>query len=179
LLGSKRSKPKGNEFELLLGKQFSLWLSQGERTDLFVRNVLSGGAFSLAAAKGKQRGVPGDLFAADPIAFEFLRYFMVEGKHWKNLQFESALWNNTGELTKAIRYAEAQAQASNRHLLFAARQNYRPILLLTSTKIGECFLRTRPGLLHHLLWNKRIFACLLRNAVEVNPTRFMGLISKL
>ena len=46
------SKAKGSQWEREVGKTFSLWLTNNERPDLFSRNVLSGGAFTIAHNKG-------------------------------------------------------------------------------------------------------------------------------
>ena len=48
-------KPKGNEFERWVGRQLSIWITDGARTNIFARNVLSGGGFTVTLEKGLRR----------------------------------------------------------------------------------------------------------------------------
>lgn len=146
------SKPKGNAAELDRGKELSLWLSHGERSDLFVRNVTSGAAFTVAAKKGKFSGIPGDLMASDDDvrSNRFLRNFSVEVKHWKNLYLELALWNPKEELYKQLFKFIDQCKAFDRYYLFIAKQNYKKTLLFYPNELNRKLVI--PEMNRHMLW---------------------------
>jgi hypothetical protein len=117
---------KGAAFERKVGQQLSLWLTEGARADLFSRNVLSGGRFTLAVKNGVETSTPGDLMAAHPLAFEFLSRFMVECKHYKDLQILQFLLdrrNGTSFLSKVIDKAGREAKHSGLIPMVIAQQN--------------------------------------------------------
>lgn len=136
-------KQKGNRFELLTCKRLSWWVSSGERTDLFARNVLSGGAFTKRDKDGDEElAHAGDLMINHEAGAQFLSRFSVECKHKKTLQLEALLFDYEGSsfLRKTLRDTGRQAKKLAKHPLLIARQNARPVLLLTESAIGECLL---------------------------------------
>jgi hypothetical protein len=170
-MNSVGSRNKGNQFERDMCRKMSLWISRGERTDLFMRNVASGGAFTMSLKRGSALGVGGDMMAVHPLAHAFLDVFLTEYKHWRALNFEAALWNNRGEFARVITKAEKQAQEAGRHCFIVAKQNFRAPILLMPNDIGvRC---AAPGLVYHSLWNARVFACLLDDALKADPAEFL------
>lgn len=165
-------KEKGSEFERSVCRRLSLWLSEGERGDIFTRNVLSGGSFTNAVKKGSDElALPGDIAANHPIAFTFLKLFSVECKHMKDLNLEGLLFDYQGSSFMAVTYIKSQKQAEKikADALVVARQNRRPIVLMCSGKIGACFdasvrgrgLRPRSHALHGGLYRLFDFDILL------------------
>lgn len=111
------SNSKGNRWENEVCRALS---SGGERTDLFRRNVQSGGRHTTASRRGQDPGQPGDVAADHPDAFPFLACWMVECKHHRDLQFMRALWRQTGKLYDFIVTAEQQARTANRMFMLVA-----------------------------------------------------------
>ena len=174
------SPDKGGDFERKVNKQLSLWISRGERADIFRRNTGSGGAFTNALKRGVTSGIPGDTLGSFELAFDyplatkFLKLFMPEHKHWRDLKLEQALWKSGGEFDKILRKAEQQATDARREPWIIARQNYKPTLLFVPYSVGIYgFGRLLPGLVYHGLWNNRIFACLFDEALKADPERFI------
>lgn len=72
---------KGGQFERDISKQLSLWLTKGERDDIFWRSSQSGGRATERSKKGKKTaGSYGDITALDPIGHRFLEIFCIELK---------------------------------------------------------------------------------------------------
>jgi hypothetical protein len=167
---------KGFGWERDLCRTLSLWLSGGVHTDLFERNVSSGGAFTAAAARGKKRGVPGDLMSVHPLSYEFLVHYSVEAKFWKDLFLDRALWNHEENLCRVIRQQEEIAAQSGRIFLLMAKQNRRHPLLLLPAQAGlAVFVTAIPDLHHHILWGNRILVCRLDHALGADPNLIMQL----
>ncbi len=91
----RRSNVKGGAFERDTGRRLSLWLTHGERKDLFSRNVLSGGRFTIQAGQGDFKGNPGDLVFQDPISYDFMKGRMIECKHYGSLGWDAFLYGSS------------------------------------------------------------------------------------
>jgi hypothetical protein len=166
------SKTKGNRYELDTCKALSRWLSKGERTDLFARNVTSGGAFTTSAKKGSAQGHPGDVMGSEPSAHLFVQHLLVECKFWRDLQIESALWGR-GELYKVVGKTEKQARDHDRRYMLITKQNHRPTVLFAQASVGRIITAVKPGILHHWLWRARTFVCLFDDFVQIDADAFM------
>ena len=140
----------------------SLWLTEGERSDLFSRNVLSGGRFTNQAKKGMELAIPGDLAAAHPLAIEFISKFMVECKHHKNINLDVYLFDTQqkSSLAKIINKAIEQAELAKVVPLIVVKQNNRDAAVLMQRMVGEAAIaatRHRKAFVYHLLHNKSMF----------------------
>jgi hypothetical protein len=147
-------KAKGSSFERYVGVRLSLWLTEGERTDLFSRNVLSGGRFTNQAKKGLELAIPGDLAAAHPLAIEFITKFMVECKHHKNINLDVYLFDTQqkSSLAKIIDKALAEAKLANVVPLIVVKQNNRDAAVLMQHAVGGAALeatRHRKAFVYH------------------------------
>jgi hypothetical protein len=173
---------KGAQFERLTGIQLSLWLTQGKRSDLFARNVLSGGKFTLATQKGKELGMPGDLMAAHPLAFEFLSTFLVECKHHADLKLEQYFFDihKKGSLAKIIEKASEEADSVNLYHMVVAMQNRCPAMVFLPAIAGLSVLnvaRPKQAMRYHKLHNDSVFICKLEDLVcLVRPDLFLASI---
>jgi hypothetical protein len=170
----RHSKDKGGNHEREIGRKLSLWLSHGEKTDLFSRNVLSGGSFTHSMNRhGVGKGTAGDLLAAHPLAYEFLQLFEVECKHWEDIQADAILWKMKGQLLNVIDVLEKRALKERRFFMLIARQDYRPDLLMISAyKPFQEFYLSKLNQNYHLLWSNRILACKLEDFFTCNPDEF-------
>jgi hypothetical protein len=172
-------KEKGSAFERAIGAALSLWITAGERKDLFSRNVLSGGRFTNALKNDDKLGIPGDLMAAHPLAFDFLAGHVIECKHYKDLNLDAFLFDQQRKsfLIQVFDHTKAQGQAiGGLWPLIIAKQNMRPTILLCESQIGELLLaaipqRTRraPTLWHHKLQRGRLYMFLLDDVLQQVP----------
>ena len=174
---SGRSKEKGSSFEREVGRQLSRWVSKDARSDLFTRNVLSGGDFTRRSkTTSSELGMPGDLMARHPLAFQFAQTFMVECKHYKELGLASFIFDRTGSsfLSKTLAYAQLQASQASQHYMVVAKQNYVPTLLFVGKRVGERirYMTRHPSNLTFHIIHDRYFvthlSCLL-DLVEPEP----------
>jgi len=173
--GSRRGPPKGSEWELLLCRRFSLWLSEGQRSDLFARNTASGGAYTSARKAGRDPGTPGDLMAAtdDPRAHAFLHRWTIEAKHWKDLNFMAAVVKSSGDFYAAMKKAEEQAQQADRFFMLVAKQNFQPAICLVPSSCGVAHRLQFAGTIYHLLWRRRVLALQLAHLLETPPNMWL------
>lgn len=83
------SKAKGSEFERVVCRQLSLWLSRGLRDDLFWRSAASGARATVRFRKGfSNRTQTGDISAIDPQGSRLTDRFMVECKFYRDLNLK-------------------------------------------------------------------------------------------
>ena len=135
-----RGHEKGAEFERVVGRQLSFWLTHDKRADLFTRNVLSGGSFTRrVASDDKAAGIPGDIMAKHPLAYNFLQTFLIECKHYADLGVLPFLLDleGTSFLAKTLHHAQIQAAQANVHFLVIAKQNRIVPLVIMSYRLGE------------------------------------------
>lgn len=175
---------KGAEWERQVGKQLSLWLTHDKHPDIFTRNVLSGGSFTMA--ERLQRATmraPGDLMAASPLAFDFLRMFSVECKHLADIGLEAHFWDPQGAtmLGEIIKLARRQARSIGCEYMVIAKQNRREPLIFVDGKMGPRFLAARRPTrrvavfpMYHLLHRNTIFVMRFTDMlITVDPERLL------
>jgi hypothetical protein len=136
---------KGAEFERQTCRQLSLWVSDNVRIDLFSRNIMSGGRFTISVAKEAQAfGVAGDMRANHPLAYSFLEHFLVECKHYNDLGFGSYVYDRNGKSFLATVAAKARLEAahSNVRMMLVLRQNRKPTLLALDQPSAEAALQS-------------------------------------
>jgi hypothetical protein len=175
---------KGSAFERLVCGKLSLWVSGGARYDLFSRNKLSGGSFTIAADKGYELGLPGDVAAAHPDAFLFLSKFAVEAKHHRAIHLDKFLWDLTGHNFLARVWVQTKKQAEQVHVhpMIVAKQNNSPVVALLPIEIG------RLALSHAFPLNVMTWHSLHKDTVMllpfaqlmqyVRPARFLNAVAK-
>lgn len=130
---------KGHAWERELGQLLSAWLTDGERKDIFSRNVLSGGAFTRATDKGQLSSrMPGDLMAAHPLAFAFLQRFAVEAKHLRDIGLLQYLQDpkQRTDLGVIISLARRQAKHAELDFMVVAKQNRYDAFVFIDSKVG-------------------------------------------
>lgn len=179
-------KSKGSAWEREAGKLLSLWLTHSERPDIFARNVLSGGAFTLAEQAGKVSSrMPGDIMAAHPLAFRFLEQFSIECKHLRNIGLEAYLLDPRAmtSLGQIISQAKRQARHIGAEYMLLAKQNNREALVMVSGDVGRRIIGARitkgnrytvPPM-HHYLHNDSIYVMRFRDMIsKIDPDRLLG-----
>lgn len=156
-------KDKGSAWEREVCRQLSLWIGEGARTDLFVRNVISGGQFTVRSRQGDSAGVPGDVMAAHPLSYRFLSLFSIECKHHASLNLTGFLHDarmDRSFLAQTYNKAEKQANQLALQPLIIAKENHRPAWVLLPAHIGKA-ARTGciaiEGFSYHSLHQNRVW----------------------
>jgi len=125
-------KQKGSAFERLLCKRLSLWLSRGERDDLFWRSAMSGGRATLQLRQDIQnKAQSGDLTAISAEAYAFAEHHFIEAKHYRDLGFGRGFICETGTIWNFWQKACEQAVQHGKTPVLIARQNLYPIIVIT------------------------------------------------
>ncbi len=144
---------KGADFERLICRELSLWISRGARADLFTRNKASGGAFTTAMRRrDAEHGQPGDIAPTEIEALEFTRIFAIECKHYRNLELISYMHDVRAKslLGQIIALAKRQAKHAKRHFIVIAKENNRPTWAIGDFSFYmSARLAYRPSMLPH------------------------------
>lgn len=127
-------KQKGASFEREVCKELSLWVSRGQRKDIFWRSAMSGGRSTVALKGGdKLTAQAGDVSAIDPMGQEFIETFLVECKAYKDLNLKG-LFKRLGHLHDFwIKLCE-DCETYDKLPFLVARENNFPTLVLTTRK---------------------------------------------
>lgn len=173
-----RGKLKGSEFERDTGRRLSMWLTEGQRSNIFARNVLSGGSFTVTHGKGRETpNIPGDLMAASPLAFEFLSMFSIECKNNEEIDLAAFLQDKNGKsfLMKTILHTEAQAKAHGITWMVIGKRNRQETLVIMDYNIaGVAALSAAsfPAAFRwHVLHNSKYFMTTLDHLLRLAPAR--------
>lgn len=174
---------KGAEFEREIGRTLSMWITLNQRSNLFTRNVLSGGAHTRTVKLGiEEANIPGDIAAANPLAYEFLSHFSIECKFYKDLHLDVFLMDMAGTsfLTKVIALARKQATAAGLYWMVIAKQNRTEPIVFMDYRIGKIAIagaRFQNAFKYHNLCNDTIMMTTLRNmTMLVSAKRFIQAI---
>ena len=125
-------KAKGASFERFVCKQLSLWVSKGEREDIFWRSAMSGGRATVQRGKGKRNATQvGDISAVDPMGAWLINHFAVECKVYRDLEIDKFIIKGTGKLAEFWRETE-QLVVLPREPLLIAKQNGLPVFILVT-----------------------------------------------
>lgn len=127
---------KGSAFERTVCKRLSLWLSKGERDDLFWRSAMSGGRATLRLRQDLARiqinkAQAGDITAINQQAYDFIEGLFIEAKHYANLGLARGFICHTGLLWKFWEKACADADRHAKMPVLIAKQNLYPIVVIT------------------------------------------------
>ena len=123
-------KAKGSQYERDICKLLSLWVSAGEKTDLYWRSAMSGGRATVAASKGVLVRQAGDITAVSPEGHSLTDRCYLELKHYKSLDLEGFFLRGKGTLAGFWRETVKQAKRYERQPLLIARQNRTADLIL-------------------------------------------------
>jgi hypothetical protein len=166
-------KAKGSNWERAVGTTLSLWVSEGARSDLFARTVLSGGQFTISKIN---EGIPGDLMANNPLAFVFMELFSVECKAYKDIGLDKYIWDTAGKsfLAKTYKLAKDLSTKIGVSPLVVAKQNHQPAIVIMDYNIGVLAIkhaRTKAFRFHSLHNNYVMLVSLdhLVKLVRVKP----------
>lgn len=131
-----KGKQKGSAFERKVCKLLSLWVSGGEREDLFWRSAMSGGRATVGRRKGKDHTRhAGDISATSPEGHALTDVWYVECKAYRNLQISSGMIKGVGKLYQFWETAVAEAEHYKKQPMLIVKQNQVPVIVLVP--IGE------------------------------------------
>jgi len=134
-MNGRGSKNKGSSFERMICRQLSLLVSGGARTDCFWRSAMSGGRATLQLDQGiLNQAQAGDISAIAREGLWLIDNYQIECKHYADLEFTSGFLSNTGNLYGFWKSLMKDSVARGKHPLLIAKQNNRPIVLLTSPR---------------------------------------------
>jgi hypothetical protein len=136
--GGASSKQKGTSFERDTCKRLSLWVTKGERDDVFWRSAVSGGRATTARRYGRHVEVSGDITAVAPQGHKLTDFVHIECKHLASLDLDGFLLKHKGALVRAINQCWQQAQHAYKTPMLIARQNLYPTIVVTPIGITQC-----------------------------------------
>lgn len=137
--------PKGSEFERMVAKKLSLWMSRGQRTDLFWRTAMSGGRATIGSQSGESmRAQLGDLTAVDAEGMPLTNLFVIELKHQKAVNLDSYIVKGTGPIERWWKKLCDEAHTNKRLPMLIIRQNYFPIVLITTNRAHDYLVGVHP-----------------------------------
>ncbi len=123
-------KGKGSEFERIICKQLSLWITHGAKRDCFWRSAMSGGRATIAHGKGIDlRRQAGDISSVSPEGHALTDLFFVETKFYRSLDLGSFPLGK-GALAGFWKVAVKEARKYDRSPMVIAKENLRPIVVL-------------------------------------------------
>lgn len=124
-------KSKGGEFERLVCKTLSLWVSNGQDSNLFWRSATSGGRATVqrkAGAKASEYQAS-DISPVAPGAYILSDVFAIECKAYKDIQLNQLVFEDKSLLLDFWNQANRDALAANKKPMLIAKQNMRKPLL--------------------------------------------------
>ena len=123
-------KPKGNSFENKMAKEMSRWITQGRRFDVFDRNPSSGAKATMhKKTGGHYANQTGDIVSLDDDGFRLMKHFVLECKHYKEINIPGPLYRTKGGIPGWWKKVKMEAFDVDREPMLLMKQNNRPILL--------------------------------------------------
>lgn len=124
-------KAKGASFERHIAKLLSLWVTDGEREDVFWRSAMSGGRATVRNRDGMKINVrqAGDICAVSFEGHNLVDNYYIELKHVKKLALDQFIVKGTGPLAGFWKIAEREARKHGKSPVIIARQNGWPDLV--------------------------------------------------
>lgn len=126
-----KGKSKGSSFERLICTRLSLWVTNGQRNDIFWRSATSGGRATMRSRKGEKVTVQfGDICAVDPLGHPFLERWYLECKAYRDLRLASFILSGTGPLRNFWDRAKQEAKSYRREPMLICKQNQFPVFVI-------------------------------------------------
>ena len=127
---ANRSSDKGHKFEIEISRYLSLWFSKGKKDDLYWRSAGSGNIATIGLSRGKRLDkLTGDISSIGGEGEELTRNFMVECKFYKDLEYDSLIFNVNRGICGFWNKLVKDAKKFSKLPMLIARQNRRPTLI--------------------------------------------------
>jgi hypothetical protein len=129
------SKAKGSKFEREVCQKLSLWVTGGEKRDVFWRSAMSGGRATVGAKSGRDHArQAGDVCAVAPEGHALTGTYYIECKFVRSLRLDRFLLGS-GPLAAFWRVAAREADRYGRAPLLIAKQNGGKVLALVDESL--------------------------------------------
>jgi len=125
---------KGSDFERQICKMLSLWVSKGERPDVFWRTAMSGGRATVHRKRGTLYRQSGDICSVSLEGHGLTDTFYFELKNYKNLDILSFLLKDRGQLSVFWKRAKEEARYYRLRPVLILKQNFLPVLVVVNKK---------------------------------------------
>jgi hypothetical protein len=162
-------KRKGGSFERDCCRELSIWISHGEREDVFWRSSMSGGRATVALKRDvRLQAQAGDISPITALGEYFLNHFFIECKSYKNLDVFSSIAKGAGRLQRFWHKAAEEAERYKKHPILVAHQNQMPTFCLIGDSSIHVFGLTIDNAVAYLpRWScyMVLFECFLREAL--------------
>jgi len=128
-------KGKGGEFERLICKKLSLWITNGNRLDIFWRTAISGGRATIGMKSGKfYKSQMGDIGSISHEGEPLLNKFIIECKYYKNLHLLDFVYSISNPECKGPsklfwKKLQIDAEKIKRLPMLIMKENRKPILI--------------------------------------------------
>lgn len=127
------SKAKGAEFERLICKKLSKWITGGERDDVLWRSAMSGGRATVQIKKGmKAEAHAGDISSTHWLGSFLTETFSLELKAYADLGYTSSMTKRKGALITFWGQTVRDASLNNKLPMLIAKQNRQPTVIALS-----------------------------------------------
>lgn len=124
-------KRKGAAFERQVCVALSLWVTGGEKKDVFWRSAMSGGRATVIRKRGGVNRQAGDIAAVAPEGTALVAEFFVEAKKVRDLRVGAFLFNGNGTLASFWKKACREARKHGREpMLIACQNNFGTLVIL-------------------------------------------------
>ena len=175
-------KIKGDNYERIISKKLSIWLSKGENDDLFWRTQGSGSRHTTRYKKNLTlEGQSGDVASVrSGVSEEFLKVFCVEIKFYKDINLWGIVTKSKVGLLGFWKQADEQAKRVNKMPILIVKQNYKPALLISNKIFNKLLIKKfklKPELEVNLV-HQKIFVWRLENILDINPKKFISIFTK-
>lgn len=171
-------KVKGGKFERQISKRLSLWLSSGERDDMFWRTHGSGSRYTIRNKKDiDTEGQDGDICSTcSGDSEKFRKIFSLELKNYKDINLWGLVTKNKTGFLDFWRQTVKQAESVNKIPVLIIKENYRPILFVSNLWTKYLF-----GIYFDLEYDmevnigeSNIYVWHLEDVLKVKPKTFMN-----
>jgi hypothetical protein len=149
---------KGAEWERHCCKRLSLWVTKGERDDIFWRTAMSGGRATFQLRRDiVNRAQAGDMTAIAAEGVALCERYLFEYKHRKDLGCTGFLAAGTGLLAGFWRSTQKTAERVGKVPVLIAKQNFYPAMVLCAQQprlfsFYQPAWAILPGLQAELFW---------------------------
>lgn len=127
-------KAKGTAFERDVCKSLSLWVTGGQKSDVFWRSAMSGGRATAVNKDGVEVRQAGDICAVAEEGYDLVDSYYFELKRYKDLQLPQFLVRGTGLLSTFWRATIVDAERYGRSPVLIAKQDRMPAIILFDGK---------------------------------------------
>lgn len=127
-------KNKGGEFERLICRKLTKWVTGKEDPLIFWRSASSGAHATQKNKAGKESKMYGDIMSIDPAGDFLTNKYVIECKHYKNYCFEDFLVLDKGKVADWWKQVEGDALKADKEPMLIFKRNNYPILIMFNSE---------------------------------------------